>query len=91
MLQHQQGAWCVFPLCWHSFGVSAQKALAWCSLEAGFELLAAKKLLCGPGRVITPALAAKLLVEKSSHPPLSHMSRTPTILPTFQAPFRFIL
>ena len=85
LLQHEQGAWCVFALCWHSPGVSAQKARAWCSLQAGFELLAAKKLLCGPVRVILPALAAIFLVEQSFHPPLSHMSRA---RPPFFRPFR---
>jgi len=71
----EQGAWCVLVLCWRSFGEARRKAGAWCSLEAEFELLAAKKMLCEVGWVILFALASKLSVETSLRPPVSLMRR----------------
>ena len=68
LLQQQQGAGCSLVLCWHSFGFAAQKARASSSLEAGFELVAAKTMFCGSGRGVPSALAPQLSVEKSFQP-----------------------
>jgi hypothetical protein len=50
---------------------AAQRTCAWCSLEAAFELLAAKKLLYEAGLGQLPALAAKLWVGNRSRLPSS--------------------
>ena len=83
----------VLVLCWRSFGAARQKAGAWCSLEAGFELLAANKMLCEVGWVMLPALAANLSVETSLRPPVSLMRRlSPAFLrlskPLYRAIFK---
>jgi len=70
---------------------AALTARAWCSLEAGGELLAAKKLLCTAGRWFLRALAAKRLVETSSRPPfVAHFHHANPPFFTFQAPFSLL-
>jgi len=85
----EQGAWCVLVLCRRSFGAARLKAGAWCSLEAGFKLLAARTMLCQAGWVIPPALAAKLSAEASLRAPVSLMRRASPAFSRLTGPFIF--
>ena len=51
---------------------AALKARAWCSLEAGGELLTAKTMRQAAKRGVAPAFVAKLWLPGDHNPPTAH-------------------
>jgi hypothetical protein len=69
----------------------ASKARAWCSLQAGGELLAAPRNPYEQGGGIAPALASKLLAAKRSQPPPATIFAASSPFLTFQAPCKVLI
>ena len=84
---------CSCARCWHSDGVqanAARTARAWCSLEAGGELLAAKKTALRGGEVVPVRIGGETFGRNEFPSPFVahfHLANPPVF--TFQAPFGF--